>query len=235
MQKTNIFKVGDQIRFIYKGKSHSGTVEKINRKTITIKGEIGRFRAHPHRLSHNDSPAPSEAKSKPKQTRRRKWTKAQKSDYYVSNTSKIAPVPEDLLIQVHRIIKRLAAALAGSNDNEINQKSNELISNLTNLYHLPKIKIYTGGKRIANQNRQILGVHRTRDQGKKTQRSSISVYSRTAKRHQYVKPKTFIRTLVHELIHHYDRYELKLTHEYHTRGFYKRVTTIYNQLKTSIE
>lgn len=232
-QKTNIFTVGDQIRFIYKGKSHSGTVERVNRKSITIQGELGRFRAHPNRLSHLESPM--KAKLKPKQTRSRKWTVSQKSDYHVSNTSSIAPVPDDLLLQVPLIIKRLAAALAESNDNEINQSSNELISNLTSLYHLPKIKIHTGGKRIANQNRQILGVHRTRDQGKKNQRSSISVFSRTAKRQQYVKPKTFLRTLVHEFIHHYDRYELKLAHEYHTKGFYQRVTTIYSQLKTILE
>ncbi|MHA2244784.1 MAG: hypothetical protein ACXADY_07415 [Candidatus Hodarchaeales archaeon] len=235
MQKNNVFKVGDKIRFRYKGKSHSGTVEKINRKTITIKGEIGRFRAHPNRLSHNDGSTPSETKAKPKQKRSRKWTEDQKSDYQVSNKSKIEPVPEDQLIQVHSTIKQLATALTESNDKEINKKANELISNLTNLYRLPKIKIHTGGKRMANKNRQILGVHRTRDQGKKTQRSSISVFSRTAKRQQYVKPKTFIRTLVHEFIHHYDRYELKLDHEYHTRGFYQRVTTIYNQLKTKIE
>ncbi|MHA2073119.1 MAG: hypothetical protein ACW97X_00705 [Candidatus Hodarchaeales archaeon] len=231
-QKTKVFKIGDQIRFRYKGKSYSGTVKKINRKTITIQGELGRFRAHPNRLSHLESPM--KAKSKLKQTRGRKWTEAQKSDYNVSNTSSIEPVPDDLLLQVQLIIKRLAAALAESNDNEINQSSNELVSNLTSLYHLPKIKIHTGGKRIANQNRQILGVHRTRDQGKKTQRSSISVFSRTAKRQQYVKPKTFLRTLVHEFIHHFDRYELKLGHEYHTKGFYQRVTTIYNQLKTLI-
>ena len=103
MKKTNIFKVGDQIRFTYKGKSHSGTVEKINRKTIIIKGEIGRFRAHPKRLSHNDSPAPSEAKSKPKKTRRRKWSEAQKSDYHVSNKSTITPVPEDRSLEILQI------------------------------------------------------------------------------------------------------------------------------------
>jgi hypothetical protein len=34
LQKKNSFKVGDQIRFRYKGKSHSGTVEKIKRKII---------------------------------------------------------------------------------------------------------------------------------------------------------------------------------------------------------
>ena len=230
-QKGRFFKIGDQVRFTYKGKSHSGIVERINRKTVTIKGELGRFRAHPNRLSHFDSPIPMKAKSKPKQKKSKKWTEKQKIDYNVSNISTIPPVPDDLLLQVQLIIKRLASALAESNDNEIKQSSNELISNLASLYHLPKIKIYTGGKRIANQNRQILGIHRTRDQGGKTQRSSISVFSRTAKRQQYVKPKTFLRTLVHEFIHHYDRYNLKLTYEYHTRGFYQRVTTIYNQLK----
>ncbi len=233
-QKTNIFKVGDKIRFIYKGKSHSGTVEKINRRTITIQGELGRFRAHPNRLSHHDSPI-SEDKAKPKKKRSRERTKSQKSDYNVSNTSIIAPIPDPTLIQVQTTIEWLVTALTEGNANGIKLNSNELISKLVNLYHLPKIKIHTGGKRITNQNRQILGVHRTRDQGKKTQRSSISVFSRTAKRQQYVKPKTFLRTLVHEFIHHYDRYNLKLTYEYHTKGFYQRVTTIYNQLKTTLE
>ncbi len=228
----NSFSKEDKVKFVYKGKTIYGIVSKINRKTITVESEFGKFRAHPNRLSHIDS---SEVKVKPKKRKRKKWTEVQKSDYNISNTSKIAQIPDNILIQVHTIIKRLAAALNEGNENKINLNSNELTSNLVNLYNLPKIKIHTGGKRIANQNRQVLGVHRTRDQGKKAQRSSISVFSRTAKRQQYVKPKTFLRTIVHELIHHYDRYELKLAHEYHTRGFYQRVTTIYNQLKTRIE
>ncbi|MHA1260008.1 MAG: hypothetical protein ACTSRO_10285, partial [Candidatus Heimdallarchaeaceae archaeon] len=62
-----------------------------------------------------------------------------------------------------------------------------------------------------------------------------SVYSRTAKTKKFVAPKTFLRTLIHEWAHHFDKYKLGLTYTYHTKGFYRRANTIYNQLKLAID
>ena len=52
----------------------------------------------------------------------------------------------------------------------------------------------------------------------------------TAKRGQVVAYKTFLRTLVHEMCHHLDYQLLKLGDSFHTDGFFKRESSLVNQL-----
>lgn len=50
----------------------------------------------------------------------------------------------------------------------------------------------------------------------------IVLWMRTAQRHDVVKPRTFLRTLMHELGHYLDYACLKLADSYHSGGFYQR-------------
>ncbi|SRR5579885_155682 len=50
----------------------------------------------------------------------------------------------------------------------------------------------------------------------------IVLWMRTAERHDVVKPRTFVRTLMHELAHYFDYSVLKLEDSFHTRGFFSR-------------
>jgi hypothetical protein len=50
----------------------------------------------------------------------------------------------------------------------------------------------------------------------------IVLWMRTAQRHDVVKPRTFLRTLMHELGHYLDYALLKLADSYHSGGFYQR-------------
>ena len=54
----------------------------------------------------------------------------------------------------------------------------------------------------------------------------IVVYNVTAVRQQKVAIKTFMDTLLHEFIHHYDMTYLKLGKSPHTAGFYKRISDL---------
>jgi hypothetical protein len=58
----------------------------------------------------------------------------------------------------------------------------------------------------------------------------VSVWMRTAQRHQVVKFRTFLRTLLHELCHHLDYEMLGLADSFHTDGFYKRESSLLRQL-----
>jgi hypothetical protein len=42
--------------------------------------------------------------------------------------------------------------------------------------------------------------------------------------------RTFLRTLLHEVVHHLDYQMLRLADSYHTQGFYKRAESLYRQL-----
>ena len=52
----------------------------------------------------------------------------------------------------------------------------------------------------------------------------------TAKRGQVVAYRTFLRTLIHEMGHHLDYELLKLRDSFHTDGFFKRESSMVNQL-----
>ena len=58
----------------------------------------------------------------------------------------------------------------------------------------------------------------------------ISIQNLTAVRGQILAPKTFLDTLLHEWMHHYDTYKLKLR-SIHSKGFYQRI----NDLKEKLE
>ena len=52
---------------------------------------------------------------------------------------------------------------------------------------------------------------------------SITIYNTTAVKQQVVAIKTFVETLLHEFVHHYDYNVLKLDKSLHCSGFYHRI------------
>ena len=61
----------------------------------------------------------------------------------------------------------------------------------------------------------------------------IVLWMRTAQRHDVVKPKTFVRTLMHEIGHYLDYAHLRLEDSYHTRGFFQRESSLVRALFNS--
>ena len=58
----------------------------------------------------------------------------------------------------------------------------------------------------------------------------ISVWMRTAQKKQVVAFRSFLRTLVHEFLHHLDYEHFKLPETFHTEGFYRRESSLANAL-----
>jgi hypothetical protein len=52
----------------------------------------------------------------------------------------------------------------------------------------------------------------------------------TAKLAKVVAPRTFLRTLLHELCHHLDYTHLRLRDSLHTQGFYQRESSLFHAL-----
>lgn len=59
----------------------------------------------------------------------------------------------------------------------------------------------------------------------------IYINNRTAVRGQHLAAKTFLNTLLHEWIHHYDFCKLKLD-SIHSKGFYLRLKSLEDQLRS---
>lgn len=60
----------------------------------------------------------------------------------------------------------------------------------------------------------------------------IYIQNRTAVRGHPLAPKTFLDTLLHEWLHHYDTLALRL-HSIHTAGFYQRLHSLKMQLRVA--
>ena len=63
---------------------------------------------------------------------------------------------------------------------------------------------------------------------------TITIPNRTAVRGQIVAGKTFLDTLLHEWLHHYDTLKLKLN-SIHSKGFYLRLGDLKEKLQITIE
>ena len=59
---------------------------------------------------------------------------------------------------------------------------------------------------------------------------TIQVWMRTARHARVVAFRTFLRTLLHELVHHLDFEVLRLEWSFHTEGFFKRESSLFHQL-----
>ncbi len=58
----------------------------------------------------------------------------------------------------------------------------------------------------------------------------IRVWMRTARHGRVVAFRTFLRTLLHEVVHHLDLEVLGLEWSFHTEGFFKRESSLFHQL-----
>jgi hypothetical protein len=73
-------------------------------------------------------------------------------------------------------------------------------------------------------------LHGLYEWGGNRKRPVVTVWMRTSQRRQVVAFRTFLRTLLHEVVHHLDYQLLRLEDSYHTEGFYKRAESLYRQL-----
>ena len=60
---------------------------------------------------------------------------------------------------------------------------------------------------------------------------SITIYNKTAVRKKHLASKAYLDTLIHEFLHHLDYELLKLSHTYHTKGFYSRLGDMLAKLR----
>ena len=68
----------------------------------------------------------------------------------------------------------------------------------------------------------------------KVSTKAISIHHRTASRGQVLAAKSYLDTLLHEWLHHYDFKKLKLN-SIHSRGFYMRLNDLKSKLQIPIE
>lgn len=130
-------------------------------------------------------------------------------------------------IDAGALVDRLAAELAREDRGAVQRTCQQLIDDLVRSYRVPPVRVKVLARRPADEYGELHGFY---EPGELRTRARITVWMRTAKRRQVVAFRSFLRTLVHELVHHLD-YELFMLDEtFHTEGFYKREASLSNAL-----
>jgi hypothetical protein len=119
-------------------------------------------------------------------------------------------------------------ALAAADRVQVERACQALVDALNARLGTPPIVVRVLERRPADSSGELHGLYEPDDVTGGIAR--ISLWMRTAQRVQVVKYRTFLRTLVHEVVHHLD-YELYMLAEtFHTQGFYARESALTREL-----
>jgi hypothetical protein len=126
------------------------------------------------------------------------------------------------------LAKAVEPALASADRAAVERACQELVDGLNARLATPPIIVRVLERRPANNAGELQGLYEPDEVTGGV--ACISVWMRTAQRVQVVKFRTFLRTLIHEVVHHLD-YELyKLPETFHTQGFYTRESALMREL-----
>jgi hypothetical protein len=133
------------------------------------------------------------------------------------------------------MVANLMRALEGGAPSIVQRASQGLLNEVCRLLGVRPVRIEVRSVRPHNSRGELHGLFYPRAPIRKTttavgSRTAASppgdplivLWMRTAQRHDVVKPRTFLRTLMHELGHYLDYAYLKLADSYHSGGFYQR-------------
>jgi hypothetical protein len=122
---------------------------------------------------------------------------------------------------------QLATALIAEDQKEISRLSHQLVGNLCSHLQAPPTGVRVMARRPSDHREELHGLYEPAD---RRQTAKITVWMRTAQKNKVVAFKTFLRTLLHELCHHLDYELLSLEESFHTQGFYKRESSLFQQI-----
>ncbi len=130
-------------------------------------------------------------------------------------------------LRIHRMVDPLRTALADEDHAGVQQASSDLVHAITEDLNVNPALVIVKSTRPVNDAEELHGLYEPADGDCYAE---ITVWMRTAKRHQVVAFRTFLRTLVHELCHHLDYELLELEESFHTEGFFLRESSLVQQI-----
>jgi hypothetical protein len=139
----------------------------------------------------------------------------------------VTSVPLPAAVELRGVSARLAAALAADDRAATEAAAQALGDGVLRRLHVVPVQVRVLAVRPTTRREELHGLY---EYGGRRKVPLVTVWMRTAQRRQVVAFRTFLRTLLHEIVHHLDYQMLKLVDSYHTQGFYKRAESLYRQL-----
>lgn len=148
----------------------------------------------------------------------------QKRVYRRSDEINFIQLPQAKPLQL--FVTELAAALKAENRQHTETLCQRLADGITTNLKVPRVRVEVLAVRPHDDWGELHGVYSREAECPE----SIQLWMRTAQYKRIVAFRTFLRTLLHELCHHLDYELLALPDSFHTEGFYKRLSSLFNQL-----
>ena len=150
---------------------------------------------------------------------------AQQAIYRASDQVSRVALPDPATVQP--ALTALEGALRSEQRAEVQRSTRSLSDALLIQLQLEPVAVKVLSRRPSHSWGELHGEYEPAD-GPDTPR--ITLWMRTAQHRRIVAYRTFLRTLLHELCHHLDYALLKLPDSFHTEGFFKRESSLFNQL-----
>jgi hypothetical protein len=127
---------------------------------------------------------------------------------------------------LHPLVAELRETLAREDRGAIEAAASRLAVGMTRVLGLPPVVLSVLAVRPASSWGELHGLY-TREAGRTPR---IQLWMRTVRHKRVVAFRTFLRTLLHEVVHHLDYEHLRLRESFHTEGFFKRESSLFRQL-----
>lgn len=147
-----------------------------------------------------------------------------KKIYLASDAIREVALPNAEMVQP--LLPILKEALLKDDHRAVSAAAEALVLALTRLMRVPEVSVVVLAERPRRKGSELHGLY-TVSPGRKPQ---IKVWMRTAALGKVVAFKTFLRTLLHEVLHHLDYSHYKFRDSFHTAGFYSRESSLVRQL-----
>lgn len=124
-------------------------------------------------------------------------------------------------------VRAIESALALGQRPPVQRGAQDLIDALVAGFCVPRVDVKVLAVRPSDLDGELHGLY---EPAEDLPQARISVWMRTAQRRQVVAFRSFVRTLVHEFLHHLDYEHFELPETFHTEGFYRRESSLANAL-----
>jgi len=146
--------------------------------------------------------------------------------YLKSDATSTLPVPG--VEELWSTVQDLRAALAAEDGEAVARSAFAVCAGICRALgaSLPRLEVHA--VRPRGNTHELHGLYVPEPDGGEP--AAIRVWMRTARKRRAVAFRTFLRTLLHELVHHLDYEVLALDSSFHTEGFFRRESSLFRQL-----
>lgn len=124
------------------------------------------------------------------------------------------------------VVESLKSQLEAGNLAATQAESQNLMTWLCRSLNVPEVKVRVLETRPSRRWGELHGLYTAQD----GRSPVVTVWMKTAKRSDVVAFRSFLRTMIHEFIHHLDYNLYKFADSFHTAGFFRRESSLVNSL-----